>query len=218
MDAAKIASCSPSVTIGREACVSRTTRELDSAVGVRTPLTERGEALESPDAWYAIWTRSHSERLVHDQLAALGFSAFLPELGIWSKRQGRMHVVPSPMFPGYLFARTHMDKHAYIEMLKVRGLVKILENGWTRLTPIPEEEVQSIERVMQAGVPMLPHALQEGDMVRVTDGPLKGVEGVFLKDKPDSGRLIVSVGLLGRGVAVEVDCCSITPCSPSTRN
>jgi transcription antitermination factor NusG len=197
---------------------SRSTTIIHTTVGVKTLPTERGEALESPDAWYAIWTRSHSERLVFDQLAALGFSAFLPELGTWSKRQGQMHVVPMPMFPGYLFVRDRMDKHAYIEMLKVRGLVRILENGWTRLTPIPDDEVRSIERVMEAGVPMSPHALHEGDRVRVTDGPLKGVEGVFLHDKPDRGRLIVSVGLLGRGIAIEVDCTSIAPCSSPTRN
>jgi transcription termination/antitermination protein NusG len=189
------------------------------AVGELTPLTERGEALESAeDNWYAIWTRSHSERLVFDQLTALGFAAFLPELGMWSKRQGQMHVVSVPMFPGYLFVRDRMDKHAYIEMLKVRGLVRILEQGWTRLTPIPDDEVTSIERVMQAGVPMFPHALHEGDRVRVSDGPLKGVEGVFVQDKPDSGRLIVSVGLLGRGIAVEVDCTNVTPLTSITRN
>jgi transcription termination/antitermination protein NusG len=182
------------------------------------PLTERGEALASEDNWYAIWTRSHSERLVFDQLTAMGFAAFLPEVGMWSKRQGQMHVVQAPMFPGYLFVRDRMDKHAYVEMLKVRGLVRILEQGWTRLTPVPDDEVTSIERVMQAGVPMFPHALHEGDRVRVTDGPLKGVEGVFVQDKPDSGRLIVSVGLLGRGIAVEVDCINVTPVSPLTRN
>ena len=145
------------------------------------PLTERGEALESPDNWYAIWTRSHSERLVFDQLSALGFSTFLPELGMWSKRQGQMHVVSTPMFPGYLFVRDRMDKHAYIEMLKVRGLVRILENGWTRLTPIPDEEVTSIERVMQSGVPVFPHALHDGD--RVARFPVRALD-----EAPGLGR------------------------------
>jgi transcription antitermination factor NusG len=216
MERAESASSPPSTARihPRSACFSGLTLKL-SAVGGKTAPTERGEALDS-HAWYAIWTRSHSERLVYDQLSALGFSAFLPELGMWSKRQGQMHVVPMPMFPGYLFVRDSMDKHAYIEMLKVRGLVRILENGWTRLTPIPDEEVSSIERVMQAGLPMLPHALHEGDLVRVTEGPLKGVEGVFVQDKPESGRLIVSIGLLGRGIAVEVNCTSITPVSSSS--
>jgi transcription antitermination factor NusG len=187
------------------------------AVGGSHPQTERGEALVD-HAWYAVWTKSHCERLVLDQLSAKGFSAFLPEVGMWSKRQGRMHVVPAPMFPGYLFVRDRMDKQAYIEMLKVRGVVRILEDGWSRLTPIPNQEVESVERVMQAGVPVFRHALQEGDRVRVKDGPLGGVEGVFIQDKPGTGRLIVSVGLLGRGISVEVDGTSVTPCSHAKAN
>ena len=165
------------------------------------------------DAWYAVWTRSHCERLVADQLSARGFAAFLPEMGMWSKRQGQMHVVPVPMFPGYLFVRDKMDKHAYIEMLKVRGLVRILEDGWSRLTPIPDGEVQAIERVIESKLPVFPHALHEGDRVRVKEGPLAGVEGVFVADNAGTGKLIVSVGLLGRGIAVEVDGTSVSPCS-----
>lgn len=168
---------------------------------------------ETCDAWYAVWTRSHCERLVVDQLAAKGFTAFLPEMGTWSKRQGQMHVVSTPMFPGYLFVRQRMDKHAYIEMLKVRGLVRILEDGWNRLTPIAEQEVAAVQRLVEARVPVFPHGpLHEGDRVRVTEGPLKDVEGTFIQDKPGCGRLVVSIGLLGRGVAVEVDGTSVTPC------
>jgi len=166
------------------------------------------------DAWYAIWTRSHCERLVLDQLSAKGFSTFLPEMGTWSKRTGRMHVVQVPMFPGYLFVRGTMEKQTYIEMLKVRGIVRILEDGWKRLTPIPDHEVEAVERVLQAKVPVFAHSLVRGDRVRVTDGPLAGVEGVFVQDKSNCGRLVVSIGLLGRGVAVEVDGASVTPCPP----
>lgn len=167
------------------------------------------------EAWYAVWTRSHCERLVHDQLAATGFVPFLPEVGIWSKRQGKMHVVPSPMFPGYLFVRGRIDKHAYIKMLKVRGLVRILEDGWNRLTPVPDVEVAAVERVLQTRLPVYRHGpLQCGDHVRVIEGPLSGVEGMFIEDKAGTGRLVVSVGLLGRGVAVEIDGTSVEPCSP----
>jgi transcription antitermination factor NusG len=153
--AAKIARAPPAATIGaaKVCTVSREFGEFFQRSAAKDPPTERGEALESSN-WYAIWTRSHSERLVHEQLAALGFKAFLPELGLWSKRQGQMRVVQTPMFPGYLFVRDSMDKHAYIQMLKVRGLVRILENGWTKLTPVPDDEVSAIEIAMQAGVPM----------------------------------------------------------------
>ena len=91
-------------------------------------------------AWYAIYTRSHFENLVADQLTARGFSLFLPQRGVWSKRLRTSRVVP--MFPGYLFIHQGMEKRSYIEILKARGVVRVLEGGWNRLTPIADVEME----------------------------------------------------------------------------
>jgi transcription termination/antitermination protein NusG len=157
--------------------------------------------------WYAIWTRSNCERLVAEQLSAKGFAAFLPEMSARSRRNGKSHVVQVPMFPGYLFLRHAMEKQSYIEILKARGVVRILERGWTQLTPVASEEVDAIQQLVASGAPVFPHAyFREGDRVRVVEGPLAGLQGVFLRDKPNQGRLVVSVNLLQTSVAVEVDC------------
>jgi len=164
-----------------------------------------------PAAWYAIYTRSHFENLVADQLTARGFSPFLPERGVWSKRLQTPRVVP--MFPGYLFVRHGMEKKSYIEILNARGVVRVLDGGWNRLTPIADIEMEGIQRVVKAGVPVLPHAyFNRGDRVRVFDGPLTGVEGIFVRDKPNKGRLVVSINLLQTSVAVEVDSALVAPC------
>jgi len=169
--------------------------------------------------WYAIWTKSHCERLVAQQLEAKGFSPFLPEMDTWSTRGGQRHIVRVPMFPGYLFVHHPIEKRSYVEILKARGVVRILENGWTRLTPVGDGEIDAIRRMVQAGVPVRPHMyLRQGDRVRVVDGPLAGVEGVFLRDKPNRGRLVVSINLLRTSVAVEVDCGFVVPCSPRYAN
>lgn len=169
--------------------------------------------------WYAIWTRSNCERLVAEQLAGKGFVTFLPEMGARSTRQGRSHVVPVPMFPGYLFIRHAMDKRSYVEILKARGIVRILEGGWHRLSPIANEEVGAIQRLVESGMPILPHAyFRQGDPVRVVAGPLAGVEGMFLRDKPHRGRLVVSVNLLQTSVAVEVDAAFVEPIASRRTN
>lgn len=165
------------------------------------------------EAWFGVWTKSHCERLVAQHLSTRGFAAFLPEMGVWSTRAGATRVIRVPMFPGYLFVRTAMDKHRYVEMLKVRGIVRILEDGWTRLTPIPDSQVEAIQRLVDADVPVFPHPhLRHGDRVRVVDGPLMGLEGIFVHDKLRKGRLVLSVDLLGRSVSVEVDCTAVSPC------
>jgi transcriptional antiterminator NusG len=185
-----------------------------SASNVEKQTTEGGEALavEHDSSWYAVWTHSHCENLVAQQLGGRGVAAFLPEVNMWSTRGGTMRLIKAPMFPGYLFVRTPMDKRTYLEMLKVRGIVRVLEGGWSKLTAIPDAEISTIEQVVRSEMPVLPHAhIQEGERVRVTTGPLAGVEGMFVSDNPAKGRLIVSVGLLGRSVAVEVDCTSVVP-------
>jgi transcriptional antiterminator NusG len=165
-------------------------------------------------AWYAVWTQSHYENIVAGQLSAKGFSAFLPEMSVWSKRDGEMRVIRVPMFPGYLFVRDSMDKTSYIEILKSRGVVRILEDGWTRLTPVPDEEIEAIQQVVGADVPVFPHAnLAQGARVTVTEGPLAGLEGIFIQGKAAKGRLVINVELLGRSVAVEVDGSAVKACS-----
>lgn len=176
-------------------------------------------ALADGTPWYAIWTRSNCERLVADQLSAKGFAAFLPEMSTRSRRNGKSHVVQVPMFPGYLFLRHSMEKQSYIEILKARGVVRILERGWTQLTPVDAEEVDAIQQLVASGVPVFPHAyFREGDRVRVAEGPLSGLQGVFLRDKPGKGRLVVSVNLLQTSVAVEVDSAFVEALSESRSN
>ena len=74
-----------------------------------------------PAQWFVLWTHSHSEWLVHDQLAGKGFEMFLPTIKTWSRRQGSRSAIAVPMFPGYLFLRHRIDKGSYLEIVKARG-------------------------------------------------------------------------------------------------
>ena len=108
-----------------------------------------------------------------------------------------------------------MDKASYVEILKARGVVRILDGGWSRLTPIPADEVDAIQRLVASGVPLSPHAyFQQGDRVRVVEGPLVGLEGVFVREQPNKGRLVLSINLLQASVAVEVDAACVEACRP----
>lgn len=167
------------------------------------------------DEWYAVWTRSNCERLVEEQLAAKAFDAFLPEMTVRGRRDGRPHITRVPVFPGYLFVRHAMDKTSYVEILKARGVVRILDGGWSRLTPIPAEEVDAIQRLVLSGVPLFSHAyFNQGDRVRVVEGPLVGLEGLFVREQPSRGRLVLSINQLQASVAVEVDSTSVEACQP----
>jgi transcription antitermination factor NusG len=197
---------------------------LRAVIGVDT--TElKGQAQEplEPEVlaglqWYALYTRSHYEHLVYDQLVAKRFSLFLPMITVWSQRAGRRHLISVPMFPGYLFLHHVMDQPSYIEVCKVRGLVCILGGRWDCLATVPEAEIEAIQRVLHTRLPLLPHAyLREGRRVRIARGPLAGVEGILVHSKPTKGLLVLSVDLLQRSVAVEVDCSAVVAAEDSRR-
>jgi len=167
---------------------------------------------DSAAQWFVIWTHSNSERLVHDQLVARSFETFLPMLKTWSRRRGAQSMIDVPMFPGYVFLRHAMDRRSHAEILKARGIVRILGARWDQLAAVPDGEVDAIRRLAEAPVPVMPHAyLQQGQRVRIAAGPLDGVEGILIATKPQNGLLVVSIDLLQRSVAVEVDCTQVRP-------
>ena len=162
--------------------------------------------------WYAIWTQSHCEQLVHEQLLAKGFTSLLPTIDVWSRRRGVRRLISKPMFPGYLFLRRLMDKTAYIEVSKCRGLVTVLGERWDRLSAIPDEEMTAIERVQAVREPVLPYPyLREGQRARITGGPLAGLEGILAESRPQQGLLVLSLHLLQRSIAVVVDGTDVVP-------
>ena len=186
--------------------------------------TKGGEALphiaedrsEQPDSrmslqWCVLWTRSHCEQLVYDQLEPKGFELFLPKIDRWSRRTGVRHLIRVPLFPGYLFLHHVMDKPSYIEVCKARGLVSVLGERWDRLPAVPDGQIDALQKALCTRLPILPYAyLREGQRVRITHGPLMDVEGILVRAKPNKGLLVLSVDLLRKAVAVEVDCTLVT--------
>ena len=183
-----------------------TTKRGGETVGAQAVAQAEAEEPSVP-RWYALYTRSHCEQLVYNQLVARGFRAFLPKIEMWSRRAGQRHLASMPMFSNYLFLRHAMNKMSYIEVRQARGLVRILGERWDRLGVVPDAEIQAIQKVLYARVPVLSHPyLKEGQRVRILGGALAGVEGLLVRYRPEKGIVVLSIDLLQRSVAVEVDC------------
>ena len=200
--------CHTDLTKGGGALQQHAETELDRAAGSGEFDVTR--AHQTRPQWYALYTRSHCEQLVYEQLAARGFAVFLPKLDVWSRRGGIRHRISVPMFPSYLFLHHIMDKLGFIDVSKARGLVRVLGERWDRLSPVPESEINAIQRVLRAELPVAPHPyLREGQRVRITHGPLSGVEGILVQNRLNKGLLVLSIDLLRRSVAVEVDATTV---------
>jgi transcriptional antiterminator NusG len=185
---------------------------LSSAVapllGRMTDTIDATSALTAP--WHVVWTHSNSEDLVSSQLTAAGFHPFVPKIEHWTRRNGSRRAVRVPLFAGYLFLNDGLDKTRHVEVRKARGVVAILGEGWDRPAVVPGAEIEAIRKVVDTRVPARLHPyLKEGRRVRIEAGPLAGVEGILVRFRPDKGLVVLSVELLQRSVAVEVDCTQV---------
>lgn len=162
--------------------------------------------------WHVLWTRSNCERSVTEQLDEKGYTTFLPMIEQWSIVRGKQHVCRVPMFKSYVFLCDEIGKHEYIDVSRTKGLVRILGPRWDRLAVVPQEEIETIKATVDCELPAIPFPyLEQGDHVRVKTGPLAGAKGIFIESQPSKGLLVVSVNLLQRSVAVELDYTEVEP-------
>jgi transcription antitermination factor NusG len=163
--------------------------------------------------WYCLHTRSRHEEVVFQRLEDKRIHAFLPKLETWSRRKDRKKKIQKALFPGYLFVHEVMDPFHRLEILKTPGVVKILGNEKGPV-PVPDFQIESIQTILNGKSSVTPFPyLREGQLVRVVFGPLKGCEGFLLKIKEGREKLIISVDILQRSVAVEIDGASVEPVS-----
>src|SRR5215469_14957977 len=107
-------------------------------------------------AWYALWTRSRHEKVVRQHLILKGFEVFLPTVYRWNRWKDRCKRIEFPLFPGYCFARFNTD-HA-LPILNCPGVSSIISLGG-KPTPIPNQEIDGIRRVLQTSVSCNPCSL-----------------------------------------------------------
>jgi len=158
-------------------------------------------------AWYAVWTRSRHEQVVREQLEQKGLEAFLPTIRRWSRWKDRKKQVDWPLFPGYCFVRFNGQER--LPVLKCAGVVTIVSFDGD-IAPIPEQEIDSIRRLVESDLQFDPCPLiHEGMMVEVTHGALRGVIGRLMRKDALKARLVLSVNLIGQAVSVEVDAADV---------
>ena len=165
--------------------------------------------------WYAIQVASKKEQFVASVLTEKGYQCYLP---LYPKRttwSDRIKVTSAPLFGGYVFSR--FDVRYRLPILVTPNVFSVVGNGKVPIA-IPERDLDGIRIALQNGLAVEPHdCLQEGDIVRVTKGPLSGVEGSFIQYR-GSCRLIFSVPLIQRSVAVEIDRACVEPLQRSIRS
>jgi len=164
-----------------------------------------GDSIKLP--WFALQVRARHEQGVAGHLEGKGYELFLPLYKCRKRWSDRVKEVEAPLFPGYLFCR--LNPQDRLPILKSPGMIQIV--GSNRIpTAVDEHEIQAIRAMVASGIPNQPWPfLAAGDRVRIESGPLRGLEGILVEFKGNH-RLVLSVTLLQRSVAVEIDSAFVT--------
>ncbi len=180
---------------------------------LQTETTESPQSAPRPDGkfWYAVHTRSRHEKKVDGELQVKGVEAFLPLYETMSRRRDRRKLIELPLFAGYLFVRIVPHRDRILEVLKIKGVVRIIGKTPTEPFPIPDSQIEAVHRMVNSDVLISGHPyIKEGSRVRVKAGPLQGVEGILM-EKRGRHRLIISVDMLQQAVATEISIDEVEP-------
>jgi transcription antitermination factor NusG len=110
-----------------------------------------------------------------------------------------------PLFPGYVFVHVAPTRDACISVANTDGVVRMIGERWDMPSPIAAEEIDAVRRILEYGerVGAVPW-IRVGDRVRVTAGPLAGLEGYVQEHKRGRATFVVRLDLLQRSVGVEL--------------
>jgi transcription antitermination factor NusG len=169
----------------------------------------QGEAVPLPTEtsnpasdWYALYTRHQHEKAVTQVLSRKGFEILLPLYESVRRWKDRTKVLSLPLFTCYVFLKGGLERRW--EVLNTPGIYELLSTGGQPIA-IPTAEIDAIQQVMKSGLRLEPHRLLKiGERVRIKRGPLADLQGLLVRKK-NVYRLVISVEMLGRAAAVEVD-------------
>ena len=159
--------------------------------------------------WYAVYTWAHHEKRVAELMAQRQIHGFLPVYRSLRRWKDRRKEIEMALFPSYVFV--HIALRDRLRVLEIPGVVDMV-GARGKPTPLAYQEIECFQLGIDGCVKLHPHPfLKIGRKVRVRYGSLAGLEGILIRRK-DGPRLVVSIEILMRSVAVEVDETDVEPC------
>ena len=157
--------------------------------------------------WFAVVTKPRQEKVALGNLQRQGFECFLPMAENPYQRRSRKHAhIIEPLFPRYLFLSAIAEFQDLAPVRSTRGVITMVRFG-TRLAVVPEIIIKALKKLMAPGSGLIriqPVLVEEGDKVRIFDGPLAGLSGTVQK-RSSEDRVRILLEFLGRPTTVDVD-------------
>jgi transcription elongation factor/antiterminator RfaH len=158
--------------------------------------------------WYAVYTIANHEKRVAEHLVRRSIEHFLPmyqSVRQWKDRRVQLQL---PLFPGYLFV--YLAERDRLRVSQTPGVARFVGFGGIPAA-LPDEEIDVLRTRLRNGMRAEPYAyMTAGQKVKVKSGSLTGLEGILVRRKNDT-RLVISLDLIMRSVAVEIEGAEVEP-------
>ncbi len=162
--------------------------------------------------WFALQVRTRWEGSTAVLLSGKGYQTFLPTYKTRKRWKGRVREVDSALFPGYVFC--NFDAQKRLPILVTPGVISVVGQGRIPL-PVDDGEMAAIQTIVSSGFRAEPWPyLELGQRIRIEQDVLQGLEGILINFKGNH-RIVVSVSLLRRSVALEIDRSCVKPVVPA---
>lgn len=168
----------------------------------------------SANPWVAFLTRPRNEKKIDHLLRQKGYESFMPTYQQKRRWSDRTVEISLPIFPMYVFCR--VSHSAIGKAISTPGVIKVVGFGG-KPAEIDVEEINALRRLAESQCMREPwNYLPDGTPVIVETGPLTGVRGIICQDGKNK-RLIISVTLLQRSVAIQLDEGTVVSVAPDFR-
>ena len=163
--------------------------------------------------WYVVHTYSGHEAKVAAALKqraeSLGLKDKILDILVPTQekievREGKKEKVKEKIFPGYILVKMVLDDHSWLAVRSTPGVTSFVGVG-NRPTPLPDEDVKTIQKFMEMEAPRFKTAFSVGEAVKITDGPFAEFLGTINEIDEEKGKLKVLVSIFGRETPVELD-------------
>jgi transcription termination/antitermination protein NusG len=163
-----------------------------------------------PRNWYALLTQARHEKMVAHRLHERGITSFLPVIRRLRRWRNRKIKVELPLFSCYVFAHLQPTNEDRLRALRIDGVFDLVGARGIG-TPIPEDQIEAVRRLLQANLPWGAYPfLKLGQRVRIRSGALDGVEGILVSRNGES-TLVVSIDGIERSLAIRIEGYDVEP-------
>ncbi|MEA1888417.1 MAG: transcription/translation regulatory transformer protein RfaH [Pseudomonadota bacterium] len=154
--------------------------------------------------WYLIYTKPHKEQLARENLERQGYEIYLPMARLRRRRMGKGAIRIVPLFPRYLFIHLDTKTDNWSPIRSTLGVSNLVKFGMYP-SAVPAALIELLcDRCDEEGIQdIIPDEYKEGEAIRVMEGPMTGLEGVFLA-KTSSDRVMVLLDIVGKHTRVSM--------------